>query len=90
MLELVRQTELAQQRFVETARRSGQVLLGVINGVLDLSKIEAGKIEPDRSAFDLLIALLRDDRRLYRGWERARRRLDIPLYCEVRAAETPG
>jgi signal transduction histidine kinase len=67
MLEVVRQTELAplQQRFVETARRSGQTLLGVVNGVLDLSKIEAGKIEPDRSVFDL---------RLRRGGDRAAER----------------
>ena len=55
MLELVRQTDLGptQQRFVDTARRSAGTLLGVINQILDLSKIEAGKVELEQSAFDL-------------------------------------
>jgi signal transduction histidine kinase/CheY-like chemotaxis protein/HPt (histidine-containing phosphotransfer) domain-containing protein len=56
-LELLRQTELEpkQQRFVETARRSAESLLAVINEVLDLSKIEAGRVELEHSAFDLRI-----------------------------------
>jgi len=55
MLEVVRQTNLGstQQRFIETARRSGETLLGVINRVLDQSKIEAGKIEIEHEPFDL-------------------------------------
>src|SRR5271166_644776 len=55
MLELVRQAELepTQQRFVATARRSAETLLSVINEVLDLSKIEAGRVELDQSPFDL-------------------------------------
>jgi two-component system, sensor histidine kinase and response regulator len=54
-LELVRQTELGsmQQRRVETAWRSAETLLGIINEVLDLSKIEVGKVELEHSAFDL-------------------------------------
>jgi two-component system sensor histidine kinase/response regulator len=55
MLELVRQTRLdgRQQRYLETAGRSAETLLGIINGILDISKIEAGKIELEQSAFDL-------------------------------------
>src|SRR6266550_1917610 len=55
MLELVRQTRLdgRQQRYLETASRSAETLLGIINGILDISKIEAGKIELEQSAFEL-------------------------------------
>src|SRR6516225_7878383 len=55
MLELVRQTGLrpAHQRFVDTAQRSAETLLSVINEVLDLSKSEAGRVELEHSAFDL-------------------------------------
>lgn len=55
MLELVRQTERGPThlRFVDTAQRSAEALLSVINEVLDLSKIEAGRVELERSAFDL-------------------------------------
>ena len=55
MLELVRQTKLdpKQHRYFATAHRSAEILLGIINEILDISKIEAGKIELEQSAFDL-------------------------------------
>ena len=55
MLELVRHTEPGprQQHYLETARRSAETLLEIINGILDISKIESGKIELEQSPFDL-------------------------------------
>ncbi len=53
MTELLLDTELtAEQRdYAETAFRSGEALLEIIDGILDLSKIEAGKLQLEDGGF---------------------------------------
>ncbi|MBH0202209.1 MAG: hypothetical protein HP496_07935, partial [Nitrospira sp.] len=55
MSELVLQTPLndKQRRYMETLHKSGRALLQVINDILDISKIEAGKLTLEHVAFDL-------------------------------------
>jgi len=55
MLDLLMDTVLdpEQRRFAETARTSGENLLAIINDILDVSKIEAGKLELEKVDFDL-------------------------------------
>ena len=61
MAELLKDTPLTpmQRRFAETMHRSTQALTGLLENVLDLSKIEAGKVEIQESRFDLY-ALVKD------------------------------
>jgi two-component system, sensor histidine kinase and response regulator len=42
-----------QKKFAEAVHHSGESLLGVINDILDYSKIEAGKLELEDIPFDL-------------------------------------
>ena len=42
-----------QRRYVETIQGSGETLMGLINDLLDFSKIESGELEIDRDPFDL-------------------------------------
>jgi signal transduction histidine kinase len=54
LTELLLDTPLdrTQRDYVETVKESGMALLSIVNEVLDLSKIEAGKIELHQTAFD--------------------------------------
>ncbi|MBS0295035.1 MAG: response regulator [Proteobacteria bacterium] len=55
MAEALKATRLqpAQAEMVETVLSSGQLLLCLLNDLLDLSRIEAGKLELDAAPFDL-------------------------------------
>jgi two-component system sensor histidine kinase/response regulator len=54
--ELLRDTPLEsdQSEYVDIIDRSGHALLGIINDILDYSKLEAGKLEAERVELDLL------------------------------------
>ncbi|QRQ83542.1 ATP-binding protein [Cupriavidus oxalaticus] len=52
-LALGTQLDRKQRDYVEKIQRSGQHLLGILNDILDLSKIEAGKLEVEEIDFSL-------------------------------------
>ncbi|MDX1696001.1 MAG: 7TM diverse intracellular signaling domain-containing protein, partial [Ketobacteraceae bacterium] len=55
MVEMLKGTQLDfhQSRYVNTIYHSGQALLGVINDILDYSKIESNKLDVEKISVDL-------------------------------------
>lgn len=81
MAELLKDTPLTpmQRRFAETMHRSTQALTKLLENVLDLSRIEAGKVEIQKTRFDLY-ALVKDTADMIRhDAERKGLQLDIHI-----------
>jgi PAS domain S-box-containing protein len=59
MTELLRRTDLddEQRRYAEIVAESGEALLTIIDDILDVSKLEAGKVEIETIDFDLVEAV---------------------------------
>ncbi|WP_187261969.1 PAS domain S-box protein [Pontibacter beigongshangensis] len=55
MIDLLRQinTDKEQEEYIETLRKSSDALLAILNDILDLSKMQAGKLQISESGIDL-------------------------------------
>jgi signal transduction histidine kinase len=73
MIELMKLTDLSppQRRYVDTATQSSQSLLRLIDDILDLSRIEVGRLELEHAPFHLP-SLIHDIRVLFADQARAK------------------
>jgi PAS domain S-box-containing protein len=87
MTDITLQTDLndEQRDYLKTVMDSAQHLLNIINDILDLSKIEARKLNLDRVDFDLPFHV----RTTVRGFEMQARQKDLDLVMEL-APDTPA
>jgi PAS domain S-box-containing protein len=84
LAQLAQESSLPEERrrqYLAQIADSAQSLAGIISDILDLSKIEAGRLQVDRSSFDLL-ALLRSLQHTYATLADAR---GLPLKLELGA-----
>jgi len=86
MAELLAESDLSarQKRYVDLFQHSGMILLRLINDILDLSKLEAGKLTLVPEAFDLPGALFQICAVFFPQAEGK----GIPLFCDL-AADLP-
>ncbi len=77
LTEILLQTELTneQRDFLSSVQTSGDNLLVLVNDLLDLSKIESGRLELDKGAFDLHSLI--EDSLAVAGMHRASKDLDM-------------
>ena len=82
------ETNEKQTEYLRDILASGQHLLSLINDILDLSKIEAGRMELDVAAFDLPTAI--DDAMLLMRERAGRRGIALERHVDARLGEIRG
>ncbi|XGC81581.1 ATP-binding protein [Bdellovibrio bacteriovorus] len=82
MTDLLNETQLStdQKNFAQIIQDSGTALLSILNGILDLSKIEAGKIVLESNDFDVRDLLTRYSQ-LLKGSLRSKN-LDLQVFVD--------
>jgi len=78
------QLDARQADYLETIVESGDGLMAILNDILDLSKIEAGKLELEAAPFEIRVL----GRQLQRVWRETARVKGLGLSLEI-APDTP-